>query len=193
MTDKTHQMIGLTAATAIFLTTNPTPVTVSIAASVIIGSFIGSLAPDIDQPTASLWRNIPLGGVWGRIVAECLGGHRNLSHSILGTFLFALLMNWLVQFIPPGWGLDSHLVFSSFLIGFIAHLVADSVTVMGIPLLWPFGRNMGFPPYPFDGIRIITGKWFENLVILPLVTLSFIALVISYGSHFCAIFPPLCK
>lgn len=193
MTDKTHQMIGLTAASAVFLLNDPQPVTLSIAASVVVGSFLGSLAPDIDQPTASLWRNIPLGGIWGRIVSECLGGHRNLSHSILGVFLFGLLMDWVIRFLPAGWGLAPDLLYISALIAFIAHLAADSITVMGIPLLWPWGRNMGFPPIPFDGARIITGKWFENLVVLPLATLVFIFLVIHFGPRFCLIMPPLCN
>jgi membrane-bound metal-dependent hydrolase YbcI (DUF457 family) len=193
MTDKTHQLIGLTAATFAFLVLHPdTLVSLPIAISVTIGAVVGSVAPDIDQPTSSLWNRIPLGGIWGRIVSECLGGHRNLSHSILGVYLFSLAINWISSTLPPAWLIEPRLFTQSALIGFIAHLVADSITVMGIPLLWPLGKNMGFTPRPFHGIRIVTGKWFENLVVFPLIIITFIGIIFIYKHQFCALFPFVC-
>ncbi len=190
MTDKTHQLIGLTIATEAFLVLQPDrPVTWSIAVAALAGSFIGSVAPDIDQPTAKLWDSIPLGGLFGKLTCYALGGHRNLSHSILGTVLFYWLMRWVISFLPPQWGIDHAVLLQSALIGFMAHLLADSVTVMGIPIFWPFGANMGFPPRPFEGIRIITGKWFENLIVFPLVTVLLVAIIGLHLSHFCSILP----
>jgi membrane-bound metal-dependent hydrolase YbcI (DUF457 family) len=194
MTDKTHQLIGLSATTAVFLTQHPqTSITWPIVATVLIGSAIGSVAPDIDQPTARIWDSIPLGGLVGHITARALGGHRNLSHSILGVILFSLLFIWLAGKIPDHWFLDPDLFVQATIIGFIAHLAADSVTVRGVPLLWPFGNDMGFPPYPFQGIRIITGKWFENLIVFPVVFLSILLQIAFHADRFCPIIFILCK
>jgi inner membrane protein len=181
MTDKTHQLIGLTAATGFYLTFQPDNlITWPIVWTIIIGSFIGSIVPDIDQPTASIWNDIPLGGFLGKITQRALGGHRNLSHSLLGLGLFWLLMHWLSYLIPATWPINSPVFEISALIGFIFHLLADSVTVRGIPLFWPFGRDMGFPPYPLQGIRIITGHWFENMIVFPVVTVVLIAIIASH-------------
>jgi membrane-bound metal-dependent hydrolase YbcI (DUF457 family) len=51
------------------------------------------------------------------------------------------------------------------MIGFISHLLADSITEEGVPLLFPISFKFGFPP--IKSWRIVTGKWFENLVIFP--------------------------
>lgn len=193
MTDKTHQLIGLTAATAGFIAMNPeTPINWSIAGTIIIGSFLGSILPDIDQPTSGFWDAVPLGGIVGKFAARALGGHRNLSHSILGLVLFGLLFRWLSSIIPGNWFLDPAVFYYSALIGFIAHLAADAVTVMGIPLFWPLGTCIGFPPRPFHGMRILTGKWFENLIVFPASALLLVALIINQYKHFCPILPGLC-
>lgn len=169
MTDKTHQLIGLTSAAATFFIFHPTDqLSWAMAGTIAIGSFVGSVLPDIDQPTSDIWDVVPAGKWLGKLTSKSLGGHRNLSHSILGFLLFTFLFSWLVQtFLKTGTFIDPSILLESFMAGFIAHLLADSVTVMGIPLFWPFGGNMGFPPRPFHGIRILTGKWFENLVVFP--------------------------
>lgn len=194
MTDKTHQLIGLTATSAAFLILHPNAqVTWPIAGTILIGSFLGSVAPDIDQPTCNLWDSIPLGGFLGKLTSKALGGHRNLSHSILGVILFGLLFYWLASLIPSNWFLVPDIAFKSAVIGFIAHLAADSVTVMGIPLFWPFGGYMGFPPHPFQGIRIITGKWFENLVVFPGIIVVFLVLLATHTTQLCPILFFLCN
>lgn len=181
MTDKTHQLIGITAATAFVLYYQPdTAITVPVALTVLFGSVLGSITPDIDQPTSDFWDRVPLGGFLGRLTSRCLGGHRNLSHSLLGIALFYLLLRWLCSLVPDTWGIDTQLVLQSGIIGFVVHLLADAVTVRGIPVFWPLGRDMGFPPYPLDGIRIITGKWFENLVVFPAVAVVLAVLIATH-------------
>lgn len=194
MTDKTHQLIGLTAATAFVVLQQPELViTWPIAGTVLLGSFLGSIAPDIDQPTSNFWDTVPLGGFIGKLTSRALGGHRNLSHSLLGLTLFYLLITWFSHTVPDQWFIDPNLLIVSFVIGFIAHLMADSVTVRGIPLFWPFGRDMGFPPYPLHGIRIITGKWFENLIIFPATGLVLAAFLLFHAERLCRILLWLCK
>ncbi len=193
MTGKTHQLIGLTAAAGAYFALHPDdPLTLGIAGTVIAGSFFGSILPDIDQPTANLWDAIPLGRFVSRPATRALGGHRNLTHSLLGVVLFSLLARWFVDHVFRPGLFDQALFLQSFEIGFIAHLVADAVTVEGIPLLWPFGANMGFPPRPLHGIRILTGKWFENLVVFPAVLVSLGAVVLWHGRSLCPAVPFFC-
>lgn len=171
MTGKTHQAIGLAAASAVFFATQPaTPLTWPIAGTIVVGAFIGSLLPDIDQPTSNFWQSIPLGGLGRAIVPKTLGGHRNLSHSILGVLLFYGVSSVIAKYVLAA-HIDQSILLQSLLAGFLAHLAADTITVRGIPLFWPFGQSCGFPPYPFQGARIVTGKWFENLVVLPVALL----------------------
>ena len=193
MTDKTHQVLGFTAATATFFALHPTtPLSWTIVGTVLTGAFIGSLFPDIDQPTSKFWDSIPLGHVAGDIAPKALGGHRHLSHSILGLLLFYLLSTAVTTFLLST-NIDHAILVQSLLAGFVAHLAADSVTVLGVPLFWPFFGNMGFPPHPFQGIRIVTGKWFENLVIFPLSLLILGFLLLSQQGHLCGVWQLFCK
>jgi len=193
MTDKTHQLIGLTAATSGFILNHPNiPITWAIAWTIIIGAFVGSLFPDIDQPTAPIWKSVPMGRVFNRVAGRLLGGHRNVSHSFLGIALFYLLMFWISKNIPEPWFLDPKIFLESAMIGFIFHLIFDAVTVLGIPLLWPWGDNMGFPPHPFHGVRVITGRWFENLVVFPGFAIILAIIIFANKTAFCPIIPSLC-
>lgn len=193
MTDKTHQLIGLTTALGAYGALHPNEsLTLGILGTIVTGSFVGSLLPDIDQPASNFWDSIPLGNIVSRPIIRTLGGHRNLTHSILGVILFSWLVAWFVQTVfRPGF-FDQALFLWSFEIGFVMHLVADAVTVQGIPLLWPFGGNMGFPPRPFHGIRILTGMWFENLVVFPGMCLVLGGVILWYNHQLCPLIPFFC-
>ncbi|MBI2589964.1 metal-dependent hydrolase [Candidatus Berkelbacteria bacterium] len=189
MTDKTHQILGLATATVGFFVIHPDiDLTWSVAGTLLFGSFFGSILPDIDQPTSNFWDSVPLGKIINRPLAKTLGGHRNLSHSILGFLLFTWIVGWLfTALIRPDSFVSQVIFLESFQLGFIAHLIADSVTVQGIPVFWPLGGNMGFPPRPLHGARILTGKWFENLVVFPVSILGFIFLLANYSNRLCLI------
>src|ERR1019366_10334537 len=62
---------------------------------------IGGLPPDIGQPTAPLWRNLPIGKLFGKLFDDLSGGHRFLTHSILGLAIFGFLAHWLLIFLHP--------------------------------------------------------------------------------------------
>ena len=61
------------------------------------------------------------------------------------------------------------------MIGFISHLIADSLTKEGIPLFFPFKMKIGIPPVSF--MRITTGGFIENVLILPVIAIYLIWLV----------------
>lgn len=180
MTGKTHQVLGLTAAVGAYFALYPeTPLPWTVAGTVITGAFFGSLFPDIDQPGSNFWRSIPLGKLGSVIVLRTLGGHRNLSHSLLGVLLVYLLVQAVSSWILSD-AIPHQILVESFMAGYLVHLGADSITVLGIPLLWPFGGSFGFPPYPFHGARIVTGKWFENLVVFPISVVAAVVLLYEY-------------
>jgi inner membrane protein len=132
----------------------------------VLANLIGGITPDIDQPTAPFWRNLPVGKYFGRIFAAVQGGHRFLTHSLLGLFLFGLAAHWLLVFFHPVMpNVDIGLVWWAFMIGMLSHLIMDSFTKEGVPWLLPLPFKFGFPP--IKSLRITTDKKVENLIIFP--------------------------
>lgn len=171
MTSRTHDAAAITALGIAVLVHPVGDITLSTALVAILANQIGGIAPDIDQPTAPLWRNLPIGRLFGKTIDKLLGGHRFLTHSLLGVALFGFLANLLLHFIHPlmphvdiGW------VWWAFLIGMLSHLVMDSFTKEGVPWLLPIPIKFGFPP--LKGLRLTTGKHVESLVIFPLLLVT---------------------
>ncbi len=177
MTGKTHQIIGIGLGLGTYLTTAAPNYNPATFAAVLVVSSLGSLLPDLDRASAQIWQQIPLGRYAGQVVDPFIA-HRNFSHSIVGTALFGWGVHYLIFLAPSYWGIDHIAVFNAFLIAYISHLLADSVTVQGIPLLFPYKRMFGIPPQPFHGARIVTGKWFESLIVFPLVNLGLLLLIV---------------
>lgn len=184
MTGKTHQIAGVTAG-LIYLTiqADPTYQPATLAA-VLVGLSLAALLPDIDQPASAIWNKIPIAGhIAGHVTKEATFGHRNLTHSLLGFVIIGGLLFWLLSAFPDYWNINTHILFISMMISYSVHLLADSFTVQGIPLLWPLHKNFGIPPEPFEEVRIETGKWFENLIIFPILNLVLILLIIFNWSN----------
>lgn len=176
MTGKTHQTIGIVAGLGFFLATAKPEYNPATLGSVLVVSHLSALLPDIDQPASQIWRTLPFGRIAGKISDPFLE-HRNITHSLLGVAIFGALIFLLASRFPVYWGIDRFLFFGAAMVAYASHLLADSITIEGIPLFFPYGRMFGLPPKPFDGIRIATGKWFENLVIFPAFNLVLILLI----------------
>lgn len=189
MTARTHDTAALVALVTLFLAYPMDSVRLSTLLLAILANQLGGVAPDIDQPTAPLWRNLPEGHFVGRTFGRLLGGHRFLSHSLLGLTLFGWLSNLLLHFLHPIMPhVDIKLVWYAFLIGYISHLVMDTITKEGMPWLLPVPFKLGIPP--IRKLRITTGKWVENLVVLPALLLVLVWLgashynfIVSYLHH----------
>lgn len=175
MTGKTHRLIGVTSALGALLvfgdTANTNPATL---VGVLVVAHFGSLWPDIDNTASDIYDSLPFVKHVRGLTSKVVFGHRNFTHSLAGLAGFGLLFNYLFQFFSPSWGLNTEWLLAAFIIGYVTHLLADMVTVEGLPLLWPWQAHFGFPPKPFDGIRIQSGEWFENIVIFPLTNLVLI-------------------
>ncbi len=134
--------------------------------AVFLANQIGGITPDIDEPTAPFWRNLPIGGLIGRIIAKLLGGHRFITHSVLGLVLFGFLARLFLSFISPIFPrLNMELVWWGYMIGMISHLVIDTFTKEGVPWLLPIPFKFGIPP--FRALRITVDKGVENYLLFP--------------------------
>ncbi len=176
MTGKTHQIVGISLGLGSFLTETSAIYNPATFAAVLAVSSIGALVPDIDSHSAQIWQTLPFGRFVGQVV-DPLIAHRNFSHSILGTAFFGYLFYKLISLAPAYWGLDHQLILITFIASYASHLLADMVTVEGVPLFFPYQRMFGIPPHPFEGVRIVTGKWFENLIVFPLANLVLILII----------------
>lgn len=165
MTGRTHDLAAITALGVVFLA-SPQPVRLSTAIAAVIANLIGGIAPDIDQPTAPLWHNLPVAGIFGKFFGRVSGGHRFLTHSILGLALLGFASHWLLVFFTPVLGhIDTGYVWWAFFIGMLSHLVMDTFTKEGVPWLLPLPFKFGFPP--LRRLRITTGKLTENFIVFP--------------------------
>lgn len=166
MTARTHDLAAITALGIIALAVPLQSLTLSTALVAVLANQIGGIVPDIDQPTAPLWRNLPEGHVFGKVFGRLLGGHRFLSHSILGAVLFGLLAWLLLNFLHPVMPhVSTMVVWYAFLIGIASHLIMDSLTKEGVPWLLPIPIKFGFPP--LKRLRVTTGKFAETLLVFP--------------------------
>ena len=170
MTGKTHQTLGITIGVVSYLNYAPESYNPATFFAILIACYFASLLPDLDRPTAKIWSDLPLGHEVGHVV-DPFFKHRNISHSILGVVIFACLAYFLFMKFPSYWGIDKYILLGVSVAAYFSHLLADMFTVEGVPLLFPVKKMFGIPPKPFEGVRIETGKWFENMVLFPIINL----------------------
>ena len=178
MTAKTHQILGITAGLTYFVASTTPAYNPTTFGAVLVFSYLAALLPDIDQENGKLWHILPLGRTLGKIADPFLE-HRNLTHSLLGVGLVGVGFYYLFRIFPPYWQINTEVLFIGSIIAYLSHLLADMFTNLGIPLFFPWQRFFGLPPKPFDGARMATGKWFENLVIFPIVALYLFIFVLA--------------
>jgi membrane-bound metal-dependent hydrolase YbcI (DUF457 family) len=172
MTARTHDLAAITAFGYIAVTQPVRTVTVATALVAVFANQLGGIAPDIDQPTAPFWRNLPIGKFLGRAVDRLLGGHRFITHSLLGLLLFGIGFRWLLDVLHPIMPkIDIHTVWWAFIVGMISHLVFDTFTKEGVPWLLPLPFKFGLPPA--KRLRITTGKLAEKLLFGLLLVIDF--------------------
>jgi|SRR6185312_15533030 len=179
MTARTHDVAALTALALVAVTHPAPPLTLSTILAALLANQIGGIAPDIDQPTAPLWRNLPVGKLFGKVFDTLIGGHRFISHSLLGAVLFGLLANFVLHFLQPILGnIDISIVWWAFMIGLFSHLIMDTCTKEGVPWLLPIPIKFGIPP--LKRLRVTTGKWQETFLVLPALVVIDIWLFAHY-------------
>lgn len=189
MTGRTHDLAAFTALNLVVATQSIPPLTLGTALVAFTANMIGGLAPDLDQPTTEFWRRIRAGNILGKLISPLLGGHRYISHSILGLALFGFLAFWALNFASTFLLVDMNLVWWSFMIGYVSHLIMDSFTKEGVPWLFPIPVRIGFPP--FSALRLKTGGLIEKSLVFPGLLLANIYLIYQNYNHFLSLFTHL--
>lgn len=166
MTARTHDLAAITALGVVVLLRPEQVISLSTAILAVIANLIGGITPDIDQPTAPFWRNLPIGGTIGKVIDRLLGGHRFITHSIVGMVIFGYLSHQFLIFLHPLIpSVNIDLVWWAYMIGMVSHLVMDTFTKEGVPWLLPLPIKFGLPPV--KGLRVTTGKGVETFIIFP--------------------------
>lgn len=165
MLGKTHLVFGLTTLAGVDALTGL--VQAHPIQAMPVGPFLcagaaalGALAPDLDAADSLIHSELGEAGLrlsnrlhsWGL-------EHRGLTHYGLTTLAIILLSGWL------GWRLGYPDVGLAFGLGYLSHVLADGLTLAGVPLLWPRQKQVHLLPGP---LRIRTGGPAEPLLFLTL-------------------------
>ena len=137
------------------------PVSWLALAGLFLGALLGATAPDLDKPRQ----------FWARaFVKTAFGGHRHLSHSLIGFAIAAAIVAGVVGALAPIVGINPTLPWLGFAAGYLSHLVLDSLTVEGVPWFFPLESFLGFPPWP--RLRVRTGSLVEQFAVMPALLAS---------------------
>jgi len=165
MTGRTHDLAAFTALNAAFVLTAPLEMSVVTFIGAIGANMIGGLLPDIDDATADIWAKVRWGNVISKIIRPLMGGHRMISHSLVGMFIAGQLLKLLLGALSTIILVDMDIIWWATMIGYLSHLVTDSLTTEGVPWLFPLPFRFGFPPFRFA--RIKTDSFLEKAVFFP--------------------------
>jgi inner membrane protein len=151
MMKRSHALLGAAAGVAVAHATGT-----SMLAGGIVASLAG-LLPDVDHPNAAVGRLLPRW--WHRLTP----GHRGPTHSLVWCLALAVA----VQLATTALGGDAGpLLALAVLAGSLSHVLADGLTVTGVPLWWPFRRRRSV----FLGaLAFRTRSWPEVVVVAAVV------------------------
>jgi len=157
MTGRTHLLIGV--ASGIFGAAHA-PTDNLLRAAIVGAAVFAALLPDIDHPRAIISGYAPGVGQAARLFIS----HRGATHTIL---FAALCMGLLFAVHAPV------SIAAAAGAGILSHLVADMLTVQGVPLLMPLSRR-AFKLLPY-AILSMTSWIFESFAVAwSVVTIGFV-------------------
>ena len=167
MTSKTHAAFAFASLVTVAAWYPPSHMSLLTFAGAIIANDIGALIPDLDTAGNRLWEFLPQGHNMGRVLRNIFYKHRTLTHSAIGAYLLYRGFDWLLPKIFNSAYVDSTIILYAIMIGIVSHLLSDSLTEEGIPVLFPINMNFGIPP--IKALRVRTGSWIEQFIVYPLV------------------------
>ena len=139
MMGKTHKLGGVCSGVIVssFLLQQPYTVEkLMICGTIIVGSTIGSLWPDIDQKNSTIGKQHKITST----IVSTFCKHRGITHAPLIYFLLFALLLPIAKSVPF---FTTYIVSGlvGIFIGIMSHLFLDMITHDGIPLCFPFSRN----------------------------------------------------
>lgn len=183
MTGRTHDLAAFTALNIVFLAKQPFPdITLATTLIAVGANMIGGLLPDIDNGTSDIWDKVRGGNILAKFIQPLVGDHRMISHSLLGMAIIGYLLEFILSWMNTFVLVDMHIIWWSVMIGFFSHLVTDSMTKQGVPWLFPIPIRFGIPPFEF--LRMKTGGFTENIIVVPgLSVLNFYLIYANYSTY----------
>jgi inner membrane protein len=182
MTGRTHDLAAFTALNYCLAISTLPHISLATTLVAFTANMIGGLTPDIDQPTGDLWHKLPGGTLYARLFTPFLGGHRHISHSVIGIGLFGFLAYGFLHLASKSLIVDIPIVWWSFMIGYVSHLVMDTLTREGVCWFFPIPFAIGIPPFAF--LRVKTGGFVEKYIVFPgLLVLNGYIFYASYGKY----------
>ena len=179
---QTHTVSGLLLTAASFQLAGA-PVTVPILAL----AALGALAPDLD---ASESKAKHLRIRWGRgrrrqefkpffplaMILHRAFGHRGVMHSL---FFVAILggISFVLHYFYGG----APLLYIAFHVGYVSHILTDSLTPSGTPILYPWKKKICFLP---KQIAIRTGSMYDYGFLAAVLIISLILFKLGFFSSF---------
>lgn len=139
MNGQTHKLGGLCTgivASSLLVQDPSSSEQILLAGVLISGSLIGSLIPDIDHRNSKIGNKMKITS----FIVNKLCGHRKLTHAPLLYIILSIIL--LIPVISSG-NFNTfyfNLILGIF-IGVVSHLFLDSLTISGIPLLYPFKKE----------------------------------------------------
>lgn len=122
-------------------------------------AILGALAPDLDAEESSIQGEMGAASDFIRGVLLLVGvKHRGVLHSGLAVVIvlaLGALIGWRAGYLDVG---------LAFGLGYFSHVVlADAMTLSGVPLWWPLKQSFHLLP---KGLRVRTGGPVEGLIFL---------------------------
>ncbi|PIY96292.1 MAG: hypothetical protein COY66_04620 [Candidatus Kerfeldbacteria bacterium CG_4_10_14_0_8_um_filter_42_10] len=155
----------------------------------IAGAF-GGLLPDLDASDAKI-KHLEIGYGKGRnrmaikpfylpsMIISSLFKHRGILHSFLAVILVGWGSYWLFLFLSQWVSFLAQEFWMVLTLGYFSHLVADGITHHGVPLLWPWNRNIHLLPRL---LRFRTGSFMETVIFIVLLLTLGLFVLSSYQS-----------
>lgn len=172
MQGKTHMLGGLTAATAasaFFGLYSPHTISDLVPLSVFGAcSIFGALVPDIDTKQSKISHKNKFVSFWVRLLFT----HRGFTHSALSLFLFIALVFGISRYLPFAY--QNPVLYGCFL-GYVSHLLLDSLNPKGIMFFYPFKVRVSVGP-------IVTGGLFEKIFAFALLVFNVICVYNLVGN-----------
>jgi len=124
---------------------------------------LGALMPDIDHPKSYISTKLPFGNAVPKFVE-----HRGATHTVEAALLITAVVGGIAYYLT-----DNPWTVVAFFLGYISHLLADSLTVSGVK----WSRFSKFHPRG----PVKTGTWREGVVLVVVTFLTVAMLLYARG------------
>lgn len=174
MNGGTHKLAGVCTGViaSSFLLNEPYTTEKILLTGVLVGgSILGSLIPDIDHKQSKIGKKMKITS----FIINKLCKHRGITHTPLLYMILSLIL--LLPTILSGNFLNTFYfnLFFGIFIGIISHLFLDSLTISGIPLLYPFTKKK-FHLFSYSTNR----KEYLPKILILLFTTTFLYVKLTY-------------